>query len=311
MKVLVTGADGFVGRYLLPALAAAGHEPLPCYRSGASVPAWGTSGALAGAHWHPLELGDTASVEWIASQPHDAVVHLAALSSGSEGRKDPGRAWEVNAAGTARLLESLAGYGTPRTIVVSTGEVYGKGPERPRTEADATEPVAPYAASKLGAEVAAADVARRKGLPLVIVRPFAHTGPGQAPAFVVPAFLERLREARRSGAATVRTGNLAPVRDVLDVRDVVDAYVRLLDPAVAAGTYNIARGEGISLAGLLTRLAALVGVQVTPQQDPELVRPADVPHLVGDATRLRQATGWRPARPLDQTLQDLVNAEAH
>lgn len=311
MKVLVTGADGFVGRYLLAALAAAGHEALPCYRSGGSIPAWASAGPWNGLHWHPLELGEPASVEWVGAMPCDAVIHLAALSSGRAGRRDPGRAWEVNAAGTARFLEVVAAHGRPRTIVVSTGEVYGSGPARPRTEGDPTEPVAPYAASKLGSEIAAGDIARRAGLPLVIARPFAHTGPGQSTQFVAPAFVERLRAARADGAPTVTTGNLEPVRDLLDVRDVVSAYIALLDPAVPAGTYNIARGEGTSLAELFRRLAQLVGVEVTPVADPALVRAADVPHLVGDATRLQHATGWRPERPLDQTLQDLVNAEAH
>lgn len=311
MKVLVTGADGFVGRYLLAALAGAGHEVLPCYRSGGSVPAWASREPWKGMHWHPLELGDSASTEWVGAMPCDAVLHLAALASGSAGRKDPGRAWEVNAAGTARFLEVVGRHGRPRTLVVSSGEVYGNGPSRPRTEADATEPVAPYAASKLGAEIAAGDVARRADLPLVIARPFAHTGPGQATTFVTPAFVERLRAAKAAGAGTVATGNLAPVRDLLDVRDVVGAYIALLDPAVPPGTYNIARGEGVSLADLLQRLARLVGVAVTPVEDPSLVRSADIPHLVGDASRLHHATGWRPARSLDQTLQDLVNAEAH
>ncbi len=311
MKVLVTGADGFVGRYLLAALAEAGHEVLPCFRSGAAVPGWASRDPWKGMHWHPLELGDTASVNWVGAMPCDAVLHLAALASGSAGRKDPGRAWEVNAAGTARFLEVVGTHGRPRTIVVSSGEVYGNGPARPRTESDTTEPVAPYAASTLGAEIAAGDVARRTGLPVVIARPFAHTGPGQGTAFVAPAFVERLRRAKAEGARSVATGNLTPVRDLLDVRDVVSAYLALLDPSVPAGTYNIARGEGISLADLLARLARLVGVEVTPVEDPALVRSADIPHLVGDAARLQHATGWRPKRSLDQTLQDLVNAEAH
>ena len=173
MKVLVTGADGFVGRYLLAALAEAGHEVLPCYRSGGAVPEWVSRDPWKGMHWHPLELGDTASVNWVGAMPCDAVLHLAALASGSAGRKDPGRAWEVNAAGTARFLEVVGTHGRPRTVVVSSGEVYGNGPARPRTEHDTTEPVAPYAASKLGAEIAAGDVARRTGLPVVIARPFA------------------------------------------------------------------------------------------------------------------------------------------
>jgi GDP-4-dehydro-6-deoxy-D-mannose reductase len=311
MKVLVTGADGFVGRYMLSALRAAGHDVVACHRAGVSVPAWSGNEV---AEWRPLELGSTASVGAAVRGRFDGVLHLAALSSGGAARRDPGLAWEVNAAGTARVVEALAqGRSTasagPLVIIVSTGEVYGSAAGEPIGETVPSRPVSPYAASKLGAEEAARETARRTGLRVVIARPFAHTGPGQLADFVAPAFARRLRAARAAGQRTVSTGNLDPVRDFLDVRDVALAYVNLLASGVPGETYNIASGVGLSLRDLFDRLAALMGVEVEPVPDPSLVRTADIPYLVGDAAKLAAATGWSPHIPLDQTLRDLTHAE--
>jgi GDP-4-dehydro-6-deoxy-D-mannose reductase len=314
VRVLVTGADGFVGRVLVRRLAEAGHAVVGARRPEGPAPDLGVA-----VEWRPLELDDADSVAVAVAAavagPLDAAVHLAAVASGGEARRDPGRAWTVNAAGTARLAEALAARGDrPRLLLVSTGEVYGAGPgetRRPRTESDPPLPRSPYAASKLGAEVAAQEVARRTGLPVVVARPFAHTGAGQrADLYVAPAFAARLREAARTGAARVPTGNLEPVRDFLDVRDVAEAYLALLERGEPGETYNVARGEGISLRELFERLAALVGVRAEPTPDPALARAADIPYLVGDAAKLRRATGWAPTIPLDDTLRNVADAQA-
>jgi GDP-4-dehydro-6-deoxy-D-mannose reductase len=146
---------------------------------------------------------------------------------------------------------------------------------------------------------------------VILVRPFAHTGPGQTEAYVAPAFAARLREAQAAGAATVPTGNLAPVRDLLDVRDVVDAYAALLAHGRPGETYNVASGTGVSVGDVFCRLARLLECDAEPVPDPDLARAADVPHLVGDATKLRAETGWAPRYSLDQTLSALLHAETH
>src|SRR3989440_46617 len=214
----------------------------------------------------PIELTDAESVRRSVDLPYDAVVHLAAISSGVDATRDSGFAWTVNAAGTARVVQVLAhakraGRADPVVLVVSTGEVYGVcADQRPRRETDPVAPTSPYAASKAGAELAALEAWRRAGLRVVVARAFAHTGPGQDARFVVPAFAERLRFAKRVGAPVVKVGNLEPVREFLHVRDVVDAYVRLLVRGHAGETYNVASGEGISLERLFDRLAGLIGV---------------------------------------------------
>lgn len=318
MKVLVTGADGFVGSWLVPRLCEGGHDVLAALRPGATpaVSARGRRPLPDDVPTVALELEDDRSVRAAVAHAPDAVVHLAALSSGGEAREDPGAAWRVNAVGTARLAEALgrqraAEEADPLLLLASTAEVFGAGPARPRTESDPAQPCSAYAASKLGAEIAALEVHRRTGLRVVIVRAFPHTGPGQDDRFVVPAFARRLHEAKRSGAVAVRVGNLEPVREFLHVADVAAAYAALLERGDSGTVYNVACGSGISLRELFHRLAALVGHRAEPMPDPTLVRPADVPHLVGDASRLRARTGWAPRVPLADTLAEVVDAQAN
>ena len=307
MRVLVTGATGFVGRWLTERLLEAGHSVTGAVSRGQRA------APRSEVAFVELDLAERESAEHVARQPYEAVVHLAAVASGAQAREDPGHAWDVNAGGTARLLHALGdaraqGGSDPLVIVASTGEVYGPQARRPSLETDPVDPCSPYAMSKLGAEMAARDAAVRTGLRVVIVRPFAQCGPGQDRRFVLPALVSRLLAARRSGATAVRVGNLEPVRDFVDVRDAARAISALLDRAEPGATYNIATGVGVSLTELFRRAAEVVGVNAVPETDPALVRAADLPYLVGDAAKLRAQTGWRPGVALEQSLADLVAA---
>lgn len=261
-----------------------------------------------------MELRDGVSVGAALAGTWDAVVHLAGVSSGAEARRDPGLAWEVNAAGSARIAETLGatvrkGSDGPVLLYASTAEVYGQGAGAPHRESDALAPCSPYAASKVGAEVAVLEVVRRTGLRAVIARPFPHTGPGQDTRFVIPALAQRLRAAKRAGEETIKTGNLAPIRDLLDVREVVAAYLSLLERGVPGEVYNVATGTGYALIAVFERLQRMIGWRVKAEPDPELARTSDITHLVGDASKLRAATGWAPRLTLDRTLQDLLDAQ--
>lgn len=304
MKVLVTGADGFVGRWLVPRFREGGH---------AVVEAVGRPGGQGALH---LELRDPDSVRAAAVIGADWVVHLAGVSSVSASLADPVGAWEVNALGTMRLLTALAerraaGAGDPVVLVVSSAEVYGAASDSPRLESDPVAPRTPYATAKAAAEAGAIETARRTGLRVIVARPFPHTGPGQSARFVVPGFIERIRVARRRGAPMVSTGNLEPVRDLLDVRDVVEAYLALLERGMPGEVYNVARGEGIRLEDLFFRIADLLEARVIPERDASLARATDIPHLVGNPEKIRAATGWAPRFTLDQTLHAMIDAEAN
>lgn len=313
MRVLLTGADGFAGGWLARRLLAAGHEVVGTQRAGGRPSPVLTDAEAVRLAWRDLDLASGPSVERAVEGTWDVVFHLAALASGSEARADPGRAWEINAAGTARLAEALAGLRTrcdPLLVLVSTGEVYGLGTGAPRRESDPPRPCSPYAASKLGAEVAASEVACRTGLRVIIARAFPHTGPGQDLRFVVPSLAERLAMAKRVGAPAIKVGNLDVVRDFLDVRDATAAYLVLAERGVPGEVYNVASGEGHPIAEIAERLMRLLEWPVTLETDARLVRPADIRHLVGDATRLR-ALGWSPRVTLDQTLRELLDAQAY
>jgi GDP-4-dehydro-6-deoxy-D-mannose reductase len=304
VKVLVTGADGFVGRWLVRRLGELGHEVVAAH----GPPNNGAAALV-------VDVTDPASIGECIRSPVDAVIHLAAVASGSESLSDPLAAWRVNAAGTALVAGAVGelvsrGAADPVFLYASTAEVYGAGDAAPRREADPVAPCSPYAASKAAGELGALEVGRRTGLRVVVARAFAHTGPGQDTRFVAPAFVERLRLAKQRRAPAVKVGRLDPVRELLDVRDVVDAYVALLDGGAAGEVYNVCGGETLSIGELFERLAVLLDASVLPEVDPGLTRPADIPHLVGDPHKIRSATGWHPQRTLAQTLADLVHAEA-
>jgi GDP-4-dehydro-6-deoxy-D-mannose reductase len=309
VRVLVTGADGFVGQWMVRTLLDAGHGVEATFRDAPPVPGILTAGQLAAVRWTPLDLLAAPSIRAVAALPADGVIHLAAVAGSAEAARDPGLAMRVNGEGTAALLGAMTG--ARRVVAVSSAEVYGRGEARPRRESDHPDPVSPYAQSKLAGERAALAASRPGALEVMVARPFPHTGPGQRGIFMVPSFLERILEAKRAGARTARTGSLDPVRELFDVRDVAEAYLALLQRGRAGEVYNVATGIGLSIRDVFLRLAAAAGVEVTPEVDPALQRPSDVPHLVGDPTKTETETGWRATRPLEQTLRDLVDAQAH
>ncbi|MGE0443448.1 MAG: GDP-mannose 4,6-dehydratase [Gemmatimonadales bacterium] len=315
MRVLVTGADGFVGTWMIRELLGAGHFVVGAIRLGGSPPRELSEAERFRVQWVDFDLLSAESVTALAGHGLDAVIHLAAVASGGDARRDPGHAWTVNAAGTARLAEAFgqlkAGGGrAPRLLVVSTGEVYGQTDGTPIPEDAPLVPASPYAASKLGAEIAAAEVARRTGLEVLIARAFPHTGPGQGDRYVLPALARRILTARRIGAPAIKTGNLEPVRDLLDVRDVAAAYLAILERGRSGAVYNVASGQGTALGDVAARLMALAGHRVILEADPALLRSNDLPYLVGDPTRLWRDTGWSPRKSLEETLKDLLDAQA-
>jgi GDP-4-dehydro-6-deoxy-D-mannose reductase len=316
MNVLVTGADGFVGSWLVRRLVAEGHAVTGTFRLEEDHRTRRFDAAVRDrVAWVPLELADDESVRRAADGPWDAVVHLAAVSWVTVAERSPGRAWNENAGGTARLVRALgdavrAGDADPLVLVVSSVEVYGSGSPAPRREAEPPAPMSAYAASKVGAEVAALQEWRRTGLRVVIARPSPHTGRGQNERALVPRYARRVLTARRMRAPAIATGLLDGVRDFMHVADVVEAYARLLTAGVPGEVYNVSSGEPVRLEDVVLRLCALAGWKPILEMDAADVRPDAVPHLVGDSTKLRSATGWTPRRTLDETLQDVLDAQA-
>jgi GDP-4-dehydro-6-deoxy-D-mannose reductase len=309
-RLLVTGADGFVGRWLVRAARADGHRVIAAILPTATPPAeWSAAETLPQVEVVQADFREWQDIERLAQLRPSAVVHLAAIASGSEARANPDAAYVLNGGMTAFFGDLLSKNGSPSFLFVSTGEVYGPDHTGPIPETAPRNPSSPYAVSKAGGE-AVQSFWTDSGLPVIIARAFPHTGPGQTTTYVLPALAARLKEAKRTGGTAIRTGNLAAVRDFLDVRDVVRAYLLLLETGIPGEIYNVASGVGHRLADCFDMLAAMLDIDARAEQDAALLRPGDIPVLIGDATKLRHTTGWSPRIPFERTLQDLVDAQA-
>jgi GDP-4-dehydro-6-deoxy-D-mannose reductase len=251
-----------------------------------------------------------------AARP-DLVLHLAGIAHVPTAGRDAGLVTDVNVGGTARLLAALrerraSGVLDPTVLLVGSGEQYGRhdAAELPLAETAEQRPLTAYGASKQAQEAVALQAARADGLRVVLTRSFNHSGAGQAPSFLLPGLVARALQLRAAGGRTLAMGNQDAVRDFLHVRDVVAAYILLADRGVTGEVYNVCSGRGWSTGDLARRVLARVGVDAPVVSDPSLVRPVDVPALVGDNAKLRAATGWAPTLGLDDIIEDLIRSHA-
>ncbi|HEY9720840.1 MAG TPA: GDP-mannose 4,6-dehydratase [Oscillatoriaceae cyanobacterium] len=306
ITTLVTGGSGFVGPYLIAALEALGRDVVAL----GEAPARGTRHypPEIRPRWRQIDLCDRHAVEAIVRETRPAeLYHLAALSSVAASFEDPSQTYQTNLMGTVYLLEAVRRHAPDaRVLLVSSAEVYG-GLSSPLDENCPFAPANPYAASKVGAEMAGLAYFRAHGLGVVRARAFNHTGPGQLDRFVIAAFAKQIAliEAGRQ-EPLLRVGNLSARRDFLDVRDVVAAYTALMARGAAGAAYNVASGRAVAMQALLDQLLACSSADVRVETDPALLRPVDVPELVGDRRAIGEATGWEPRIPLDQTLSDVL-----
>lgn len=299
MRVLVTGAGGFVGRHFCEHLTAQGDEAIPI--------GWPASPGENGLN--SVDITDAGTVYDVvkAAQP-DAIVHLAGLSSVATSYRDPSRTFAVNALGAVHLLAAVQQViPGARVLLVGSSEMYGAVQPGTRVAEDSPlRPVSPYASSKVAAEVAGFQFHRGRGLAVISARPFNHIGRGQRADFVVPSFAGQIVAIRRGGTAPVlKVGNLDAVRDFSHVGDVVEAYRLLLHRGEPAQAYNVCSGEGRSIRRVLERMIELAGVEVRVEVDPARFRPSELPYLVGDPGKLN-GLGWRPSRSLDDALRDAL-----
>jgi GDP-4-dehydro-6-deoxy-D-mannose reductase len=249
-------------------------------------------------------------LEALVSLKFDVVVHLAAQPSVTASFEDPELTYSVNFDGTKNLLWSLKKLGfVGRMLYVGTAEEYGQVDEDclPVPESQPLRPRSPYAVSKVAAEALCYQWSQTTGLDIVCVRPFNHVGPGQSATYVVPALARQVVEIRQGvRLAELVLGSLEVTRDVLDVRDVALAYLALLECGTSGEVYNVCSGVERSVQELATMLLERAGVQATLRTDQGLVRPHEQRRMVGDNTKLRKATGWKPSIPFSQTLDDVL-----
>ncbi len=305
MRALVTGASGFVGRYLVAALRRENADVLAC------------GGPNDGADYFPLDLCDVESlVAAVRAARADVVFHLAAQSYVPAALESPSSTYDVNIMGTARLAQAVREFGgdTPRFIFTSSAEVYGarEPHEYPLDESLQRHPVNPYGASKAAAEILLLAGARSFGLDVVIARGFNQIGPGQSERFVVSSFATQLARIAGGAEKQMYVGNLAAARDFLDVRDAVEAYLALARRGEGAQIYNVCSGRAVTVRDVLRELIAIARVAVEVREDRARVRSGETFISVGNPAKLGSATGWQPHIPLKQSLEDIYeHARAH
>lgn len=314
-RALVTGAAGFVGAWLVPALADAGWAVTAAAASPPELDAGDPRHAVA--EWVFGDVRDGAHLAQLldASRP-DAIIHLAGITFVPDAGRDPGTTAEVNVVAAARLLGLVrerrrAGTLDPTVLVIGSAEQYGRHAPTPTglRECDEQRPHTVYAATKVAQEAIALEAWRADGVRVIATRSFNHSGPGQPSRFLLPGLVRRAL-ALRGRATALTIGNAAPVRDFLHVSDVVAAYIALVERGRAGEAYNVASGRGRSVGEVARAVLARVGVDAPVESDPALVRVADVPWLVGDAAKLRADTGWAPRRDFDVLLDDLIASGA-
>ena len=292
MKALVTGAGGFVGQTLVAHLEAAGDEVVGLDRAGGP------------------DITDGAAVrEAFARHRPDAVYHLAAVTHIGASWDAPLEVFRINAEGTLNVLAACAAAEVGRVLVVGSADEYGavRPEDLPLTEEAPLRPLTPYGASKVAAEYLALQSFLGNGLPVIRVRAFNHSGRNQPDRFMIPGLARRIAAAERDGRKEIPIGSVEPVRDFTNVDDVVVAYRLLVERGEPGEVYNVCSGVGRSVAEVAEHLLGLARHAIELVPDPALMRPVEVPRLVGDNRRLREATGWAPTISFEDTLAAILD----
>ena len=299
--VLVTGAGGFAGSYLVEHLLASPKRPK---REGGS-----TSQTVVAWTRHTVDLLDRNRVRAAIGELRPTqVYHCAGKTHVAQSWRDSAQPLEDNVLATEFLFGALRDAGVRcRVLIPGSATVYAPSAE-PIVESHTIAPANPYAISKLAQEQLALRAVEEDGLDVIVTRSFNHTGPRQTPAFVAPSMARQIALIERGQLEPViKVGNLEARRDVTDVRDVVRAYVALMQSGATGVIYNVASGVARSIQSILDALVSRSHVPVRIEVDPARLRPNDVSVIAGDYSRLTAATGWRSEIPFDKMMDDLLS----
>jgi GDP-4-dehydro-6-deoxy-D-mannose reductase len=311
MLVLVTGAAGFVGSHLVEHLL--------------DTTDWRLVGVSRSLRHRPIvdrahgrmefraaDLSEPGSIDDVVAKVRpDAVIHLAGQPLEPISWKDPAATFRLNVIGQINLFEAIVKAAIqPRIVLGGSALMYGlvKDEDNPVTEEQPPRPTSPYAVSKLSADYLGYQYWVSQKLPVIRMRPFNQIGPRQSPEFAVPAFARQIAEIEAGHCEPVlRVGNLTAERDFTDVRDAAAAYRLALERGEPGEAYNLGSGQGRTIESLLQQLLGMSSKPIQVETDPARFRPVDLPRIVCDASKLRKATGWEPAIPIESSLLDTLN----
>ncbi|MGU3401337.1 GDP-mannose 4,6-dehydratase [Brucellaceae bacterium D45D] len=304
-RVLITGASGFVGTWLLRAF-----QDISTEESIEIV----TAGRGANCDIDIDIVDRRATERAVRDASPTALVHLAAIAAPMEARSNPSLAWDVNLSGTLNLARAvLKEVPECRFIHVGSSETYGyffhDAGQKAVKEDSPLKPMTTYGATKAAADIAIGQMSY-DGLRSIRFRPFNHTGPGQSDSYVVPAFASQVAKIMAGQMEPIiKVGNLSAARDFLDVRDVVRAYARVAlgcDEGVEGRAFNLASGKAVRIQDILDTLIHLSGMKIEVAVSPDRVRPVDIPHASGDINAAKQMLNWKPDISLDTTISDVL-----
>lgn len=309
-KILVTGISGFAGNYLARKLLDQGHQRIyGTYFSEKSLDT--LSDISSKLELFQLDLMEDEKVlSVIKTVNPDEVYHLAAISAPIQSFDNPKLVMTNNVISQLNLLEAIKKTNIfPKIIIVSSAEVYGnvKPKDLPINEDTPLRPTNPYAVSKITQDFMGLQYFIAYNMNIIRVRPFNHIGPGQTDKFSTSAFAKKIAEVEKGKREPVLTvGNLEAKRDFTDVRDMVWAYILLMEKGVSGDVYNIGSGKGYQMKEVLGMMLSFSSATIKVESDPNLLRPSDNPELVCDNTKIRNLTGWEPKIPLKETLKDIL-----
>jgi len=310
MVIVITGASGFVGSYLIHELRTASTEKDNIFGLANDEIIGKAAEELDGSALTDITNRDALRKYLVELNP-DVICHLAAQSSVAVSLKEPCNTFQVNVMGTLNLLEIALKNLDKHPVILLTGsaDVYKSTPDgQPVTEENPFHPLNPYAVSKTAVDYLGEIYWKNYGLKTIRTRSFNHIGQGQSTAFVMPDFARQIARIEKDLQDPVMlVGNLNVRRDFTDVRDVVKAYNLLIKKGKPGDVYNVCSNCAVSIDSMLKMLLNLSSKTIEVRQDPGRMRPTDNPVLLGDNSKLVNLTGWKPEIPVEKTLEDLLN----
>ncbi len=312
MKVLITGIAGFVGSHFTEYFLSMKNVEV------SGIERWKASTENIAHLKHKIKLYDECDINDIVSMREilkkvkpDFIIHLAAQSFVPTSWTAPAETIKTNMIGEVNLFEALRSLKlNPRVIVAGSSEEYGfvMKDEIPIEEANPLRPLSPYAVSKVGQDLLGYQYYKSYGLNVIRTRAFNHTGPRRGENFVCSNFAKQIALIeKRKQKPVIRVGNLDAKRDFTDVRDMVKGYWLIMQKGKPGDVYNICSAKAYAIKKVLDILLSFAKVPIKVKQDPQRMRPSDVPVLLGSCTKMKKLTGWKPTIPFKKTMEDLLN----